>query len=315
MSEPSPAPSAAAFPCGACHSLQTFPYAQVRDVEYFTSDQDFTYLLCDDCGAVSLRNPPIDQLSVIYPPNYYSFQPTEKNLGLKIKDALDRRLFRRCLNQLPQRPLAVMDVGGGAGHQLTLLREVDARVQKTVVVDLDAKAEALARAAGHDYFHGRIEEYRPENKFDLILALNLIEHVAHPLQVLRQLKNCLSESGLVLIKTPNIDSWDQQLFRDKNWGGFHCPRHWVLFDRESFLAMAAKAGLGARSFAHTQGAPFWAVSLLAALRNKKLVRLDANRPAYQHPLYKIFTLFFAALDFLRRPFAKTSQMFVILGHA
>jgi 2-polyprenyl-3-methyl-5-hydroxy-6-metoxy-1,4-benzoquinol methylase len=312
MTVPSPAPIAVARPCGACASLKTLPYAQVRDVEYFTSDRQFTYILCENCSVVSLSNPPVDQLAVIYPTNYYSFQPADKNLGLRIKDALDRRLFRRCLNQLPNRPLAVMDVGGGNGHQLTLIRNLDSRVRKTVVVDLDTSAESLARAAGHDYFHGRIEDYQPQTQFDLILALNLIEHVANPLEVLTKLRDCLSDDGMVLIKTPNIDSLDHRLFRHKNWGGFHCPRHWVLFNRESFMAMAAKAGLRANFFAYTQGAPFWAVSILATLQQRKCIHLDASHPAYRHPLYRVLTLFFAMFDFLRRPFAKTSQMFVIL---
>ncbi len=284
-------------------------------MEYFTGAQSFTYVRCEACGAVSLAHPPVDQLAVIYPANYYSFQPAKPGLGARIKDALDRRLFRRCLRQQPGSSLAVMDVGGGSGHQLTLIRGLDARVRKSVVVDLDANAEALATAAGHEYFHGRIEDYQPAGQFDLILALNLIEHVANPLEVLAKLKDCLSATGMVLIKTPNLDSLDHRLFRHRNWGGYHCPRHWVLFDRESLLATAAKAGLRVSHFACTQGAPFWAVSILAALHRRNLIRLDARHPACQHPLYGPLTLLFAAIDFLRRPLAKTSQMFVILMRA
>jgi 2-polyprenyl-3-methyl-5-hydroxy-6-metoxy-1,4-benzoquinol methylase len=301
--------------CPVCASTSLRHYATVRDVEYFTSDEQFDYLKCDGCGAVSLSDPPLDRLSEIYPPNYYSFQQTARSLGTRVKDALDRRLFRRCLAKLPNRPLAVLDVGGGAGHQLSLIRGLDERVQKTVVVDLDKTAESLAKSAGHEFFHGRIEDYRPDVQFDLIIALNLIEHVAKPLEVLEKLQNCLSDTGMLIIKTPNIDSLDHRLFRDSNWGGFHCPRHWVLFDRESFLGLASRAGLRATTFAFTQGAPFWAVSVLAALHRKKLIRLSAARPAYQHPLYGILTLFFAGIDFLRRPFARTSQMFVILTRA
>jgi SAM-dependent methyltransferase len=307
-----PTAAIAVTTCGACASPRTAPYAHVLDVEYFTSDRQFTYVVCETCGALSLDDPPVDQLAVIYPPNYYSFQPDGKSLGLRIKDALDRRLFRDCLNKLPDQPLAVLDVGGGSGHQLTLIRELDPRIQKTVVADLDVRAESLARAAGHNYFQGRIENYQPEMQFDLILALNLIEHVARPLEVLTKLKDCLSDSGMVLIKTPNIDSLDHRLFRNKNWGGYHCPRHWVLFNRESFVTIATKAGLRVSHFAYTQGAPFWAVSILASLQRRKLIRLDSSHPAYQHPLYRVLTLLFAAGDFLRRPFAKTSQMFVIL---
>ncbi len=306
---------AGGFPCGACGSRSTALHATVRDVEYFTSDADFSYVRCADCGAVTLANPPVDQLSKIYPPNYYSFQAAGKTLGSRVKDALDRRLFRSCLRQLPERPLAVMDVGGGTGLQLDLIRSLDRRIAQTTVVDLDSQARAIAEAKGHSYFHGRIEDYAPTTRFDLILALNLIEHVANPFEVLAKIKDCLTPEGMVIIKTPNIDSLDARWFRQRNWGGFHCPRHWVLFNRESFLAVAARAGLAPHQFKYTQGAPFWTISVMAALHKRGWVRIDAARPSFMHPLYRLLLILFAGFDFLRSPFAKTSQMFCILRRA
>lgn len=306
---------AAGSPCGACGGRNTTLYAEVRDVEYFTSDATFSYVRCADCGAVSLVNPPVDQLAKIYPPNYYSFQAAGKSLATRVKDALDKRLFRWCLGQLPARPLAVMDVGGGTGSQLDLIRGLDPRVAQTTVVDLDSQAQAIAEAHGHSYFHGRIEDYTTTVRYDLILALNLIEHVANPLEVLTKLKDCLTPEGMVILKTPNIDSLDARWFRHRNWGGFHCPRHWVLFDRESFLSVASKAGLAPHLFKYTQGAPFWTISLMAALHRRGCVRISAVRPSFMHPLYRLFLILFAAFDFLRSPFAKTSQMFCVLRHA
>jgi SAM-dependent methyltransferase len=185
-------------------------------------------------------------------------------------------------------------------------------VKTTTVVDLDPQAEALAKAHGHDYFHGRIEDYQPKERYDFILALNLIEHVAKPLDVMRKLNECLTSEGILLIKTPNIDSLDARIFRHHNWGGFHCPRHWVLFDKASFLSLATNAGLSVVHFKYTQGAPFWAVSILAALHARDLVKMDTERPAFRHPLYKLLILFFAAFDLVRAPFANPSQMFCIL---
>ena len=122
----------------------------------------------------------------------------------------------------------------------------------------------------------------------------------------------LMPQGIVLVKTPNYDSWDAQLFRHKNWGGLHCPRHWVLFTEASFSKMADQAGLKIKELSLTQGAPFWAVSLLIALNNKCWIRINAQNPAYMHPLYPILLGIFAGFDFIRKPFAKTSQMFVLL---
>src|SRR5262249_39486252 len=202
--------------CGGCESRRTVAHARARDVEYFTSDVWFDYVRCLDCGTITLVDPPVDDLARIYPANYYSFQPAAQSLAQRVKDALDRRLFRSCLRRLPDRPLAVMDVGGGQGHQLTLLRQLDPRVETSVVVDLDATAAEAAESHGHRYVQGRIEDYSPDVRFDLILALNLIEHVANPGTVLARLRDCLSSEGMLIVKTPNVASWDARLFRLRN---------------------------------------------------------------------------------------------------
>ena len=45
-----------------------------------------------------------------------------------------------------------------------------------------------------------------------------------------------------------------------------------------------------------------------------LVRISRQRPVVYHPLFGVLAAAFAALDFVRRPFAKTSQMFFVLEH-
>jgi hypothetical protein len=119
----------------------------------------------------------------------------------------------------------------------------------------------------------------------------------------------------VLVKTPNWDSLDARIFRHRSWAGYHCPRHWVLFTRGSFARLAGMANLKVVDFKYTQGAPFWAASFLNYLRARGLTRIDRDRPVVQHPCFGLLNAAFAAFDFMRMPFAKTSQMFFILGEA
>ncbi len=143
----------------------------------------------------------------------------------------------------------------------------------------------------------------------MILLLNLIEQVDDPVAVLTSMKKLLAPGGKILAKTPNHDSLDARLFRDSSWGGYHCPRHWVIFTPESFAAAIERAGLKVDKIAFTQGAPFWAVSALEWLGRKGLVRIDRARPMCRHPLFGPLLAAFAALDMARKPFARTSQMF------
>ena len=214
---------------------------------------------------------------------------------------------------MPGEALNALDVGGGSGWELSIARECDPRIRLTQVVDFDPDAAELARINGHEYFCGRIEEFQTDKKFDFVLMLNLIEHVEHPFEILKKIESLLTPSGRILIKTPNYDSLDARLFRNSNWGGFHCPRHWVLFTKESFYEIASRASLNVVEFSYTQGAPFWASSTLFWMERRGWVRISKERPVMYHPLFSLLGVFFAAFDFARKPFSKTSQMFVVLG--
>ena len=289
-------------------------WARCSDEEYRTTDETFTYYRCRDCNVLFIDPVPRERLREIYPPNYYSFAEPGRSLVHRVKDRLDGRLFRGLLRGFPGPALRVLDIGGGAGRQLDLIKGLDCRVSFTQVVDLDPNATARAAANGHAAFLGPVEDFQTSARFDLILLLNLIEHVFDPGAVLAKARGLLAPGGVILVKTPNCDSLDACLFRDHSWGGYHCPRHWVLFDRASFTGLAARNDLAVREFRYTQGAPFWAQSVLFALARARLVSITRDRPAMYHPLFPVLSAAFAALDWTRAFLgARTSQMFFVLG--
>lgn len=256
---------------------------------------------------------PKDRLNVIYPSNYYSYSQSQESVVFRIKTALDKRWFRKMTRDLQGSNLSALDIGGGAGWQLNVLRSADARFSTTDVVDIDSAAQLQAQTNGHSYFCGGIENYTTDRKYDLILMLNLIEHVEAPIEMLRKAGSLLSTQGMILLKTPNVESLDARLFRHQNWAGYHCPRHWVLFTRESLESAVRAAGLTPRSITYTQGAPFWAASVLFCMARIGLVTISAQRPVAYHPLFGPLTGAFAGFDWIRGFFSKTSQMFAVIS--
>lgn len=302
--------------CPICQGANTAPHAIAEDIEYFTSAQKFSYDCCNDCAILFVSPMLYDRLDEIYPKNYYSFVPTgSTGLVQKVKQALDRRMFRAVTRQIPGAKLAALDIGGGSGWLLDAVRAVDPRVTRTQVVDIDPGAKEAAERAGHRYFLGAVEQFETDEKYDLILMLNLIEHVRRPDQVLAQARSLLTPDGLLLIKTPNYDAWDARIFRHRSWGGYHTPRHFVLFDRDSFARLAKNQGLDVKSFAYAQGAPFWTASILNELRLLGLVKISRERPLIYHPLVPLLQVMTAGLDFLRSPVARLSQMVFVLKRA
>ena len=101
----------------------------------------------------------------------------------------------------------VLDIGCGAG----LLSEALAQAGCDVL-GLDAAGEAIAAAAAHaagrnltvTYRAGTAEQLAAEReKFPVITALEVIEHVADPVQFLQTLAALLEPSGLLFISTLN----------------------------------------------------------------------------------------------------------------
>ena len=297
--------------CGA--SDCTVRHATARDVEYCTTDEGFVFHRCLECQVLFIDPMPTDRLGEIYPSNYYAFKPAKPSAPEKIKRWLDNRLFARILGQIQGEALNVLDVGGGVGWLLTQIKQADDRVQETQVVDLDPKAGDQARSLGHAYFHGRFEDYETDKRFDLILLLNLFEHVERPQDLLEKARRLLKPGGVVLIKTPNYDALDARLFRDRDWGGYHCPRHWVLFTMPSLKRLATQAGFRVDRAAYTQGAPFWAVSVIAWMSRRGITSVRRDRPAFQNRWYGPLTGLFAAFDLCRALLGyRTSQMFFVL---
>lgn len=298
--------------CTSCGSSNNKHYCIANDIEYFTSNNTYHYYLCSACEVLFIYPQPSDSLQKIYPSNYYSFNNETRSFSFSVKNLLDRLFFKKQLKQLPQKQLKVLDIGGGTGTLCDSIKKADNRIAGTQIVDIDANSATIATAKGHQYFCGKIEDFNTKEKYDVILMLNLIEHVAAPALILKKATQLLSEEGIIIIQTPNYKSLDARVFKDQSWGGYHCPRHWIIFTKKSFLKLAATENLKPVYFSFTQGAAFWTVSILNKLQRWKWITADAQKPLVYHPLFGVISIIFAAFDFIRKIFVPTSQMLVVL---
>jgi 2-polyprenyl-3-methyl-5-hydroxy-6-metoxy-1,4-benzoquinol methylase len=298
---------------GICPVCQTSGeiWCKTMDWEYRTTDELFTYLRCPKCGTIFVLQVSQDLLSQIYPSNYYSFNQKPERAVFRMKNWIDARFYRKILKQIAGPALSLLDVGGGSGQSLDILRKADRRISYTEIVDINPGAEIAALKKGHQYTLSTIEDFNTEKKYDVILLFNLVEHLANPSGVLQKLEKMLFPGGKIILKTPNAESWDARIFQNAYWGGLHTPRHWIIFSDFSFRKMIQTTGLTIEKMAFTQGATFWTFSLLQVFRAKN-IQLK-KKPLIEHVLFSPLCVFFATLDKLRGAFSKTSQMFIVLS--
>lgn len=303
--------------CPICEDLSYKLFSTAKDYEYGTSDESFRYLECSKCECVYIENQPIEKITEIYPNNYYSTSSIDVGkLGLysfikRVKFFIDKILFIRILNKIKLEKISCLDIGGGYGWLLSSLRAMDERIKSTVVIDLSEASRKYAEEAGHLFICSTIESSKLEQRFDLILMLNLIEHVSSPKVALEMAYKYLNDDGLLLIKTPNTRSLNRKIFQYSYWGGLHAPRHWVLFNKKNFSKLALSLGFSVERFSYTQGAPQWAASIFGSLfikdlENSKICPIDSRMS------FQILLILFAAIDFILLPFFKTDQMLFLL---
>ena len=150
-------------------------------------------------------------------------------------------------------PARVLEIGAGDGFFLKGVQFVFPQA-KCACLDV-VKEILLATEAAHGFssYHSSVELFQvsPHEKFDLIIARDILEHVNEPGKALRQLSDALNENGILYILTPNglQDGW--QLF--SRWEKDRVPgelliNHVNYFDPRGLREFLATLNLEIREF-------------------------------------------------------------------
>jgi 2-polyprenyl-3-methyl-5-hydroxy-6-metoxy-1,4-benzoquinol methylase len=291
--------------CGVCKSTDATPFATGKDFEYDTCDEVFSMVECAHCGNVYLNpRPAVDELDVIYPTNYYSYnyEKAINPIALRAKDILDQRKVKGWLKHVDAdiSELKFLDVGCGNGHFLFMLEKLGVPKDHLFGVEMsESSIERLKKSGFHGHL-GRIEDVfssLPAGSFDLIVLLQVLEHVEDPAAQVGVLSRLLRPGGLLIVETPNTESFDVGLFKRSYWGGYHFPRHWNLFNESTLRSLASQNSLSVKSFNYLPAHSFWIFSFHHYFMDRVKNDFVAN---FFDPHQNIFLLgLFTGLDIVR----------------
>jgi len=158
---------------------------------------------CIHCGLVSHADPPDHALlQEFYSHNY-------DDLGVAIGKAEQHRLsaYSRLIMTLvgDRAPERVLEVGCGSGQ---LLEQLAGQWPNTIFLGLEAAQTLAQRNIGEriSIQRGFIEEAEPApSGFDLVFAINVIEHAPEPQRFLAAIAAQLRPAGLCVITCPAAD--------------------------------------------------------------------------------------------------------------
>lgn len=206
-----------------------------------------TFLIVD-CAACSLRYVQDrvleDEITRYYKYEYFHPQNDSSDgyqdyFQIRREREKTFRLYLKKILPYLNRREEVLDIGCGAGYFLNAAKPYFRRIN-----GVDISPEALGRA--NPAFHLITSNFQaglfPPGFADLVVICDLLEHIYHPKDFLRDVTKVLQPQGVVCIVTPNRKSLLARLTGKRNVS-FKLPEHVLYFDPATLGRMLREAGL------------------------------------------------------------------------
>lgn len=197
-----------------CPSCNSDKYLELRNYKKHHLSK------CLNCSLVfSNKKPTKEEINNIYSNyNYEDFTPTEIT-KIKVRE-ITKKLFN--LNN----PIKVLDIGCG---QALFLDEFKKLGCTTFATEFDDRLSDIARKKGHLIVEsGLYPKFKNEEKMDMIIFTEVIEHITEQRNCLPHFHNILSNDGIIYVTTPNFSSLERKIFKDK-WEFICYPEHLCYF--------------------------------------------------------------------------------------
>jgi SAM-dependent methyltransferase len=131
----------------------------------------------------------------------------------------------------------------------------------------------------------------PDKFFDAITLWDVFEHLHDPAGSLIEIRRVLKDDGILVVRVPNLDSWDAKLF-GRNWAGLDAPRHLYVFSRKMLKKIFEKNGFKIKVMDSNIGSyPTFVLSLRFWMTARRIRSYTANRiiNTLYHPVARLIT--------------------------
>ena len=200
---------------------------------------ELSILECRGCGLVFLADQSDRDTSFYAESGMHGASSLDVQSWLRETDKDDQRRFELLADKLVGR--RVLDFGCGVGGFLLKAKERAASVHGV---------EPEKRLAAHFLQHGvtvwpDCEGVDPANRFEIITAFHVLEHLPDPRDALRKLGGLLADaSSEIIVEVPSSSDALLMLYRNRAFSEFtYWSCHLYLFDAANLALLARQAGL------------------------------------------------------------------------
>ncbi|APV49656.1 hypothetical protein BWI17_08180 [Betaproteobacteria bacterium GR16-43] len=197
---------------------------------------------CPECGLTYSRNilrDEYDRQLYVESASQTSYQDLKRNSAYAELERIKSLYLVQRLGEYRAPPGRLLDIGPGSGKLLEAAMQSGWRA---VGIEANAEFAAACRAHGIEILEGFFPDVLPAGeRFDAITLLDVLEHLAQPLELLRLARERLVPGGVLVVQVPNVDSLLVQLEGARNTN--FCHGHWSHFNTATLSRIGRSAGL------------------------------------------------------------------------
>ncbi|MBI5324142.1 MAG: class I SAM-dependent methyltransferase [Ignavibacteriae bacterium] len=221
--------------CPACLNMEN---------KFYYSNFGLNYVKCNSCGTVYL-NPCPDEKTILWYLNnseglkyWHDNMPPDVIKSRKEKLYTDRANFiARQIDMYKTSKSKFLDVGGGRGEFVEILHKMNLIFKDIVIIEPQPLSFDIPNV---EVIEGILEDYQSDRKADIITAFEVLEHIIEPDRFLKTILNNLSENGLFILSTPNINGFETSTLKEKSHSCWF--DHVRLYNTESLKLLLNRNG-------------------------------------------------------------------------
>jgi len=221
----------------------------------------FQHHTCVDCKCVyvspRLNNSALEEL---YADEYYSEMYNKSMLPFfdKRKELIGQSKYSQvidCINEVRGRQdksLRVLDIGAGIGEVISVFNDNGHYCE---AVEVNTVAIEQLKNIGIKVFDDSFYNFNSSDKFDVIMAWGVVEHITEPSLFLDKVYSLLSPSGVFVSEVPHSESvlvdYCQKTGKDP-LRILQGEQHIILYSNQAYCELHEKSGLK-RHYVQTNG--------------------------------------------------------------
>lgn len=222
------------IPCPLCQSEE-------QDIA-FDQFPPYNIVRCCSCGFFYL-SPRLKETAMIemYKDDHYFESATFGYASYTEQEPSLRATFRHFMANLKKRNLtggSLLEVGCGYGY---LLEEAKGFFAPCIGTEYSRQAIAQACKRADHIYQGGIDQIPANDRFDCIIAVQVLEHIYQPKSFMKNLYKHLKPGGKIVIVTPDMGClWRR--FMGHHWPAFKIPEHILYFSMRTLGKLMKEVG-------------------------------------------------------------------------